>query len=88
MQLQSVLIEALPGNAGLVYVFAQADGSNHRSDLVGCAAILPKPTSATTGPFPSVSYGIPGAPASINLNNLWIDADNGGDGVVVSGTAQ
>lgn len=86
---QSFMVQALPGNAGIVYVFAcgaSFAGVDDRTTLIYCIAILPKPTSATTGPFPSASFSIPVIPAGIDLSSIWIDAATSNDGVIISGT--
>ncbi len=78
---QSVMVQALPGNAGLVYVGL---GGMNKTTGVNVLAILPKPASATTGPFPSVTFSEPTIPAGFNLADLYIDAGTNNDGVVVS----
>jgi hypothetical protein len=81
---QSISFQALPGNAGLVYI-QQATGDD-RATLVNTLAILPKPSSATTGPFASYTISIPLAAAGFNLADYYINADNAGDGVLISVT--
>jgi hypothetical protein len=82
---QAIQIEAAPGNAGLIYI-----GTSDMviSTGVGVLAVLPKPTSATTGPFPSQSYSIPEAPAGINAADVYIDASNSSDKAYISITVQ
>lgn len=85
---QAFLVQALPSNAGVVYIFQ--GGANfsgdHRGDLDQCIAILPAPTDATTGPFPSASFGMPVIPSGLNLADIWIDVGSNGDGVLISAT--
>ncbi len=73
-----VMFQALPDNAGKVYI--------GRSDLVratfqGCFAYLPTPT---TNQAPTFSAALTIAPNGLNLGDFWIDADNGGDGVLIT----
>jgi hypothetical protein len=82
---QSFMVQALPANAGLVYV---GTANMVVSSGVGVLAVLPKPTSTTTGPFASVSFSIVNAPAGLNLADIYLDVSNGGDGAFVSATVQ
>lgn len=86
--LQSVMFQALPGNAGRVYIYhSRITPGDDRSNLTKAIAILPHPTSATDGPFPSASFSQPGAVVAVDLAQIWIDCDNGNtDGVIVMGT--
>lgn len=74
----SVLIEVLSTNVGKIYIGTSALNS---STLVGTVAILGIPTSAI---LPVFTMGLSYAPNPINIANLYIDADNSGDGVIVS----
>ncbi len=86
--LQSLLIEAHPANTGKIYIIEgmPATPVDRRTTGVGVIAILPKPADATIGPFPSANFGLPATPQSINLREIWLDADVSGDKVIVSGT--
>ncbi len=77
---QSIMFQALPGNAGVVYI-----GSSGlvRATGVEQYAFLPKPASAVTGPFTSAQFSYPDAPASFDANDYYIDADNADEGVIV-----
>jgi len=83
---QSVLIQALPNNTGRIVVGsdntvrANASGANPSGSAL---AIIGAPSSNTATP-PSANGGNPTAPAAFNLQDLWIDATNGGEGVIVS----
>jgi hypothetical protein len=79
------MVEVAPGNAGLIYV---GTADMVVSSGVGVLAVLPKPTSATTGPFPSVTFSIVNAPAGINLNEIYLDAGTSGDKAYVSAAIQ
>jgi hypothetical protein len=80
---QSVQIQAKPGNSGPIYVGL---AGFVRSTGVGLLAIIPKPASATTGPFASQSFSMPLAATGFDVSHLYLDADNDGDGAVVSWT--
>lgn len=82
---QSFQVQAAPGNAGLIYIGTAAMVI---STGVGVLAVLPKPTSATTGPFPSASFSIVNAPAGINLNEIYIDGSTTNDKAYVSAATQ
>lgn len=78
---QRVLFQALAGNAGSVYI-EQGTGSNDRTNLTRTLAVLPKP--AATGELPSFELSVPSGANGFNLCDYYIDADNGGDGVLIS----
>ncbi len=86
---QSFLIQALPGNTGLIYVFA--GGANfsgdHRTSLDVCIAILPAPASSTNGPFASASLSVPVAPSALNISDIWIDSSVNGGGALITALA-
>lgn len=77
----AILIETLWTNTGRMYV---GRSTLNVSTKVGLLNVLPAPTSATTGPFPAVSAGIPSAPNGLLLNEIWLDAQNSGEGVLIS----
>ncbi len=74
----AVLIETYWTNSGRMYV---GDSTLNVSTNTGLMNALPPPT---TNVFPSVSAGIPSAPNGLNLSDLWIDAQNNGEKVIVS----
>jgi hypothetical protein len=78
------MVQAAAANAGIVYV---GTADMVIATGVGVLAILPKPTSATTGPFPSISFSIMDAPAGINLNEIYIDGTTN-DAAYVSASSQ
>lgn len=88
MSCQSILLQALPSNTAVVYVYrtrAEAPGDD-RATLRECVALLAVPSSATTGPFPAASFSIPSAIGALDLREFWIDADGADNGVLVVGT--
>ncbi len=88
--IQSLLLQALPANTGIVYVFAGGNNfsGDHRTDLVRCVGLIAAPSDATKGPFPSLSISIPNVPGALNLADYWLDVGVSTDGVVVTYTAQ
>ncbi len=83
---QSVLIQAMPNNLGRIVVGsdntvrANASGSNPSGTVL---AIIGVPSANTATP-PSSNGGNPLANAGVNLADLWIDATNSGEAVIVS----
>ena len=86
--LQTVRIQAHPGNTGVGYVFAgmTTPAADHRTDGVGLVGVIPAPVSATQGPFGYVEFTLPATPNGINLANLWLDASASSQKFIVSGT--
>lgn len=86
---QSFIIQALPGNSGVVYVFAGGNNfsGDHRTSLDVCIAIIPAPTSPTAGPFPSASFSVPVAPSALNIADIWIDVSVSGNGALITSLA-
>lgn len=80
---QSVRITPKPANAGVIYVgtsgMVVATG-------VGVLGAIPKPTSATTGPFDVFEIKQELLPAGLNLAELYLDAASNGDGAYVAYT--
>jgi hypothetical protein len=74
----AALFQAKKGNVGIVYI--GLTGLN-RSTLVGVAAQLAIPTSNS---IPSFSVALTLSPDGVDLSDLWIDADNAGDGVILT----
>lgn len=70
-RVQSVQLQAHPSNTALFYVGGKADFTGGGAN---CVAAVPKPTAATTGPFPSQSFGFPGqGNAPVNLEELYVN---------------
>jgi len=74
------LISPKPGNAGPVYVGRK--GMNTSSG-VGVLGVVPKPASATTGPFASFQLPPLTGQGGYRLDELYIDGTTG-DGVYVA----
>ena len=74
----SIMAEALQGNTGRVYIGSSA---MVRATGVGVYAVIPIPTSNI---HPTFTATIAYAPAALTVNNLWLDVDADGEGVLVS----
>jgi len=83
---QSFMVQVLPGNTGLIYVRQKGSLADDRTNLLKTVAILPAPGSATTGPFPSVTFSKPLTSAGFNLADIYIDASVDGEGALIVGT--
>ncbi len=73
------VIQALSGNTGKIYIGLA--GLN-KSTLVGVLVVLPVPTANL---IPTFSASLTAAANALSLTDLWFDADNGGEGVTISG---
>lgn len=75
---QSLTVQALAGNSGTnIYV---GNSTMNKSTLAGVYAIVPKGSSSYVV--------IIEAPAGINANEIYLDADTNGDSALVAGTEQ
>lgn len=74
----AILIQALAGNSGKVYV--GGPGLN-KSTLANCFVVLPVPTSNL---IPTFSISVTAAANALSLQDLYIDVDVNGEGVLVS----
>lgn len=84
--LQSLTVQVRPANTGLLYIRMGNSPLDDRTTRSTVLAILPAPASATSGPFASVTFSIPVAPAGLNLADIYLDASVNGDGGILSGT--
>lgn len=76
---QSIMLQPLGGNTGTIYV----GGSGlTRATLADVALVLVKPAAAT--PIGSYSLSVPMAPAALDANTVFLDADTANDGVLVT----
>lgn len=76
-----VILTPKPGNAGVVYVGTKAMVTGTG---VGVMGVIPKPASATTGPFAGFTFPALGnATGGYRLDQLYIDGTTA-DGVYVT----
>lgn len=73
-----VLIQAMPFNTGRVYIGRSTMNKTALTDLF---AVLAIPTDNT---IPSFTAALTLAPNSVNLSDLYIDADVAAEGALVS----
>lgn len=76
----SVTIQALPTNTGKIYVMERSNGVI--ATFVGVAAVIAIPTDNI---IPSFSIAVSGAGNPINIADLYLDAENNGEGAIVTG---
>ena len=76
----SFVIQALPTNTGNIYVGTSS--AMNKSTFVGVAGVIP-PSTFTNIP----AYGgvLVNAPGGIELQSIWLDADNASEGALVTG---
>lgn len=74
----AVLIQAIDNNVGKVYVGL---AGLVRATRVGVSGVLAIPTDNS---IPSYSISLTLAPAGVDLSDLYIDADQANDGVLVT----
>lgn len=72
------MIEALSSNIGKVYV---GTSDLNKGTLAGVLVVLPVPTANF---LPTFSVSVTSAANALSLSDLWIDADNAGEGVLIS----
>jgi len=72
------MIQVLPTNTGKIYVGTQAMSKATFANMI---AILAIPTSNS---IPTFSAALTLAPNAVHLHDLYIDADNAQDGVIIS----
>jgi hypothetical protein len=73
-----VLIQAMPHNTGRIYIGRSTMNKTALTDLF---AVLAIPTDNT---IPSFTASLTHAPNSVNLSDLYIDADVASEGALVS----
>jgi hypothetical protein len=78
---QSVKLQALPSNTGKIYV---GFSGLVKATYANCLGTIAAPSDPIKGPFPSESYSMPFIPNGLDLSDLYIDADNSGEGVIVA----
>lgn len=75
---QSIAVQAWPANAGKIWVGTSA--SMNKTTGEGILAIIAIPDAV----IPAASFSIPLSPAGLDASSLWIDADNNGEGCIVT----
>lgn len=74
----SYLVEVLSTNTGNIYI---GEANMNKTTGAGLFAVLPPPTANS---YPAFTAVVAEAPAAFTLNNIYIDADDPGDGVLCS----
>ncbi len=75
----ALVIEALAANTGKIYI---GIAGLNKSTLAGVLLTLPVPTANF---IPTFSVSLTAAANALSITDLWIDADNAGEGVTISG---
>lgn len=81
---QTIVFEQMEDNTGKLYICDSPTADTTTG--VGVVLILPAPTLVDTigVVLPYASFSVPSAPAAINAEDYWIDADVSGDDCLVS----
>lgn len=74
----AALFQAKKGNVGAVYVGL---ATLNKTTLAGVCGQLAIPTDNS---IPAFSIALTLSPAGVDLSDLWIDADQAGDGVILT----
>ncbi len=75
----ALVIEVLSTNTGKIYV---GIAGLNKSTLAGVLMVLPVPTANL---LPTFSISLTAAANALSLTDLVVDADNSGEGVLISG---
>ena len=78
LSVHALLVQALSANTGKIYI---GDATLNKTTLVGVYAVLPIPTINT---LPTFGATLTLAPAGIQIQDLYLDAEVGGEGVLVT----
>lgn len=78
MKVYAILFQALPTNLGKIYI---GTSTLNRGSFAGCAGLLAVPT---VNILPSYGISLTLAPAGIDVDTLYLDADNSGEGALVT----
>jgi len=78
LNVHAVLIQALSSNTGKVYIGTR---DINRSTLAGVYAVLAVPTPSV---IPTFSAALTLAPAGIQVQDMYLDVDLGGEGALVT----
>lgn len=76
---QTILIQALSGNTGKVYIGLSTLNKSTGAGVLGVLNVPP-----TTGDLPLLTLTAPMAPALFNAADLYLDVDTNGEGVMAS----
>jgi hypothetical protein len=85
---QTLFFEQLEANDGKIYVCDRSDAV--KASGVGILAVIPAPTlvAGVAVTLPYLSATIPTSPSGMDAARFWVDADNPGEGCLVSYIAQ
>jgi hypothetical protein len=78
VNVHAFIIQALWTNAGKIYIGTVGLVGSSMTNLL---AVLPVPTANL---IPTFSVAMTLSPNSLSLADIWIDADNAGEGVLIS----
>jgi hypothetical protein len=78
LAVHGVLVQALPGNAGRVYIGTAAMNRVTQQNLFAILAI------PTANQLPTFSAALTLSPNAIQLQDMYVDVDTNNDGVIVS----
>lgn len=82
--IHAILFQAVTGNVGKIYVGRQ---DLDKTTLDGVMAVIPAPAlNASNIPImlPTFSIALTISPNGLSTQEFWIDADNGGESVLVT----
>ena len=81
---QTIMIQQLPANTGIIYVCDRANADI--STLTGVVAQIPIPTlsGGVAAVLPYATITIPTSAAPLNAAEYYVDADQNGEGCLVS----
>ena len=74
----ALLLQVLSSNVGKVYI---GTAGLNKSTLAAVLAVLPAPSGSV---LPVFTTAMAQAANALPLGSLWVDADNGGDGILGS----
>lgn len=74
----AAMMQALKSNAGAVYIGTSV---MNKGTLVGCAGVLAIPT---TNSIPSMGISNTLIPAGVDMDVLYVDADNANEGLLLT----
>lgn len=78
ISIHGIMFQALPENQGLVYIGFESMDIMTRTNVLAFLAI------PTTNFIPTFSAALTIAPNGLNLGQFYVDADQAGDGVIIT----